>query len=214
MRLAIALLFIASTAHADDTNNDEVWIGGGARALHSTSANALTGNSLSGSWLGYARDLGYSPVPGLGLWAEAGVSVGTAKGTLFQTMATDITAASILVGVRASYQLHRHIAATARLDLGVQHASVSLDDGSTTASDGGWGATTQAAIGVELLALDRPPFGLGVRIEYGYELAQSIGITPRPDRAGDALQLPMTEYSLGRLDLTGKTVSMALVGQF
>lgn len=213
MRLAIALLCVASTAYAD-TNNDEIWIGGGARALHSTSANALTGDSLSGSRMGYARDLAISPVPGLDLWAEAGLDLGFVKGTLFQTMSTDLSSESVLVGVRARYQLYSHVVASARVDVGAQHASVTLDDGHTTASDGGWGATTQAAVGLELFALDRPPFGIGLRVEYGYVLAQSIGITPRPDHGGDTLQLPMTEYSLGRLDLTGKMFSMALVGQF
>src|SRR5512133_3067751 len=79
----LVLLLLGSTAHADDANNDEIWIGGGVRALHATSANALTGDSLGGSSFGYARDLGLPTVPGLALWAEAGMSVGGANGMLF-----------------------------------------------------------------------------------------------------------------------------------
>jgi hypothetical protein len=54
MRTLLALLLITSatattvtTAQAD-TNRDELWIGGGGRALRSPSANALTGLDLSG----------------------------------------------------------------------------------------------------------------------------------------------------------------------
>src|SRR5437016_14138617 len=90
---AAAATTATATAHAD-TNHDELWLGGGTRALRTASANALTAENLSGASLGYARDLGIglAGVPGLAVWAEAGMITGSAKGTMFQPMATDLSA--------------------------------------------------------------------------------------------------------------------------
>ncbi len=210
MRLAIVLVLLCGSAAHADTNNDELSTGGTVRALHAPSANAVTGDSLGGPMFGYARDLGLSTVPGLAVWADTQLAVGSAKGTLFQTMSTELSTESILVGVRARYALHRLIAATARLDLGAQHANLDL----ANASDDGWGAVTSVAVGLDLFAIDRAPFGFGVRLEYGYVLAQGIALAPRAERSGDTSMLPTQVFSLGKLDLTGKMFALAFVGQF
>lgn len=218
MRALLALILLtaatATAAHAD-TNHDELWIGGGTRALRSASANALTGDNLSGSSFGYARDLGLAVLPGLAIWAEAGVAMGGADGTMFQTLSTEISTVGLTGGVRARYRLHRLIAASARVALGAQRARVAIaDNAGGSASDHGWGTQASAGAALDLFATARPPFGLGVRAELGYVVAQAIGLTARRDTPGDVLMLPAEEAALGQLDLSGPTFTVSLVGQF
>src|SRR5690606_34187492 len=79
MRTAILLCFATTaataTAYAD---NNELTIGGTARALRTTSANALTDDSLGGGTFAYARRLDLELLPGLELWPEATFAWGAA----------------------------------------------------------------------------------------------------------------------------------------
>jgi hypothetical protein len=59
-----------------------------------------------------------------------------------------------------------------------------------------------------------PHFGLDVRLEAGYVAAQGIALTPHTDRPDDSIPLPMTELSLGHLDLSGPSASLSLLDQF
>jgi len=221
MRAVISLLLagatatvIATPAHAD-TNRDELWIGGGTRALQSSSANALTSDNLSGTSLGLARDLGIAVLPNLAVWAEAGLSTGDVSGLMFQSLFTEINALGLTGGLRARYQLHRLIAASARLDLGAQRASLTISDhAASSASDHGWGAMAQASAALDLFAIARPPFGIGLRAELGYVMTQAISLTPHREATSDTLMLPISEVGLGHLDLSGPTFAFSLVGQF
>ena len=213
--LVTAVVAATPTAHAD-TNHDELWLGGGTRALRTPSANALTGNNLAGASLGYARDLGVTiaGVPGLAVWAEAGMTTGAANGTMFQTMSTELGALGFTGGLRARYALHRLVAASARAALGAQRVDVEITDHAASASDHGWGTIASVGAALDLFAVARSPFGVGVRAEVGYVMAQAIELTPRGESSGDALRLPMSELPLGSLDLSGPTFAVSLVGQF
>src|SRR5215468_449616 len=116
--LALGAAAVAAPARADTdrgadppetvrANRDEVSLGATARALRSSSANALTGANLSGGSLGIARDLGHdvgiSLLPDLSLWLEAGLATGTARGTMFQSLSTTIDAIDVTAGVAARY---------------------------------------------------------------------------------------------------------------
>ena len=221
MRALLALTFLttivtATTAAHADTNHDELWIGGGTRTLRSASANALTGDNLSGSSFGYARDLEIAVLPRLAIWAEAGMAIGSASGEMFQTLSTEISTVGLSGGLRARYSLHPLIAASARFALGAQRTRVSITDhaGGGTASDHGWGTLASMGAALDLFAMARPPFGLGMRAELGYVVAQSTGLTARRDTPGDVLMLPENEVALGRLDLSGPTFTISVVGQF
>jgi hypothetical protein len=222
MRFVHGLLLTAATAAAAtttahaDTNRDELWFGGGTRALRSPSANALTDDNLAGASLGYARDLGVgvASLPGLAVWAEAGMTTDSAKGTMFQTMATDLSALGFTGGVRLRYLLHRLIAASVRAELGAQRVDLGITDHGSSASDHAWGTIGSAGVALDMFALARPPFGIGVRAELGYVMAQAIALTPHGQAGGDALRLPMTALPLGSLDLSGPTFAVSLVGQF
>lgn len=219
MRALMALVLITAatgaTAARADTNHDELWLGGGSRALRSSSANALTDANLAGTTLGYARDLGLAIVPDLAVWAEAGMATGDAQGTMFQTLATEISTIGLTGGLRARYQLHRLIAASARFELGAQRARVAITDhAGGSASDHGWGTMAQVGAAFDLFAVTRPPFGIGMRAELGYVAAQAISLTARRDTGGDTLMLPASEAALGNLDLSGPTFAVSLVGQF
>jgi hypothetical protein len=210
---------IGTGAARADTNRDELWIGGGARALRSPSANALTDANLSGTSFGFGRDLGrdlgLAVLPGLAVWADGGLTTGSADGTMFQTLSTEISTIGLTGGLRARYQLHRLIAASAHVALGAQRARLAISDhAGTSASDHGWGSMAQASAALDLFAVAHPPFGIGLRAEFGYAMAQAISLTPRRDTSGDVLMLPMDEAALGSLDLSGPTFAVSVVGQF
>jgi hypothetical protein len=134
---------------------------------------------------------------------------------MFQTLATQIDTIGLTGGLRARYQLHRLVAASVRLALGAQRARIAIADRTgTSASDHGWGAMASAGAALDLFAVARPPFGIGLRAETGYIAAQAIALTARRDTSGDVLMLPTTELALGGLDLSGPIVAVSLVGQF
>ena len=219
MRTQLAMLAFAATATATTTanaggNNDEVWLGGTSRALRAPSANALTAADLAGTSIGYARDLGVGTVPRVSLWADAAMITGDATGTMFQTMSTEIQTLGLTGGLRLRYQLHRLVAASVRADLGAQRVRLDIDDPQGSASDHHWGALASAGAALDLFARSRPPFGIGVRAEFGYVMAQSLELTPHRDTPSDVLALPLTDLALGHLDLSGPSIAVSLVGQF
>jgi hypothetical protein len=212
--LVFAALAAATTAARAGSHNDEVWLGGTSRALRTPSANALTAANLVGASVGYARDLGIGVVPGVSLWADAGVTTGDATGTMFQTMSTEIQTLGLTGGLRLRYQPHRLVAASARADLGAQRVRLDIEDRATSASDHRWGALASAGVVLDLFVRSRPRFSIGVRAEAGYVMAQAIELTPHRDAPSDVLALPMTELALGRLDLSGPSFAVSLIGQF
>lgn len=227
--IAIAAVTAAAPAHAETdsgaappetarANRDEFSLGATMRALRSSSANALTGANLDGGSLGLARDIGHdlgiSLRPGLTLWLEAGLATGTAHGTMFQSLSTTIDAIDLTAGVAARYRLVRRVTASARLAAGAQRARVAIDVPGVHTYDHGWGAMASAAAALDVFALARPRFGLGMRLEAGYIAAQSIELTPHPEENEGAIELAMLSSSLGHLDLSGPTITFSLLGQF
>ncbi|HEX7839398.1 MAG TPA: hypothetical protein VF469_18095, partial [Kofleriaceae bacterium] len=192
-------------------------LGGNARALRSPSANALTGDNLSGLSIGAARDLGLSPLPGVSgvsLWAEAGLTSDSADGTVFQSMSTAIGELGLTGGLALRYHLHRLITASARASLGAQRVSLRVTDTPSSQSGSGWGAMAQASAAVDLVATSRPPFGIGLRAEFGYVAAQGVGMTLHRDAPGPSSPLGTTDLMLGHLDLGGPSFAVSLLGQF
>ncbi len=216
MRIATTLTLwaaAATAAHADP-NRNELLLGGNARALRSPSANALTGDNLSGMSVGAARDLGLSPLPGVSLWAEVGLTSDSAGGTVFQSMSTEIGALGLTGGLAARYRLHRLITASVRASLGAERVSLRVTDTPSSQSDSGWGAMAQANAAVDLFATSRPPFGIGLRAELGYVAARGVGLTLHRDAPGPASPLGTTDLMLGHLDLGGPSFAVSLLGQF
>lgn len=216
--LAAAAVLATAPAHADP-NRDELSLGATARALRSSSANALTGANLAGGSLGVARDVGHDlgvALPAaLSLWLEAGFATGSATGEMFQSLATSIETLDLTAGLAARYRLHRLLGASLRLATGAQRVRVALDDhAGAPAYDHAWGARASAAVSLDLFALSRPPLGLGVRLEAGYVAAQHLALTPHTDAPSDALTLAMTSAALGHLDLSGPSATVSLLGQF
>jgi hypothetical protein len=206
-------LVMASAAYA---GNNEVSLSESRRALHTASANAVTGEPMIGGAFGYARRIDLPAPPRLTLWATGNFGWGVTDGEMFQTMTTDVNTIMLSVGGRARYQLHRLAVATARLDLGAARASLTLQDtAGHSASDHGWGAMSQAGLGLDLYAVSKPKFTLGLRIEFGYVASGSIPLTAKPQSASDdTLQLQMTAAGLGSLDLSGSTFAASVVSQF
>src|SRR4051794_15209871 len=123
MRTALlAVLALTSTAHA----GNELSIGSVGRALRTSSADALTGDSYGGGQLGYARDLQLA-IPDLAVWATGTLQWGGASGSLFD-LGTELSQSAYLVGVRARYGVVSHVDATAHVQVGVAHTSLTLTD--------------------------------------------------------------------------------------
>ncbi|HEY5922280.1 MAG TPA: hypothetical protein VIV11_11445 [Kofleriaceae bacterium] len=213
MRSLIALLLLTASAHA---GNNELTYGGTSRALRTSSANAVTGDSLVGGELRYARRLGHGFIPHLELWTHGTFAWGTADGTMFQTLGTDLDALTLALGAQVRYDLHHRITASARLDLGTTRAALVIsDDMGHTARDHGWGATTAATLGLDFYAFHGARYALALRFELGAVATSSIPLTATPDTASeDTLQLEMTAASLGSLNLSGPVIAASLVGQF
>jgi len=203
----------ASAASASPGRDDELSFGGGARALRSSSANALTDDNLGGVDFGYARELAVLG-PDLGVWVEAGTTIDAARGEMFQVMTARLGVVDLTAGLRVRYALHRRIAASARVSGGAQRTSVEISGNGARATDATWGAMVATTVAVDLLAVTAPRFGLGVRAELGYVRAQARSITLHDDTASTALQLPLMDAALGRLDLSGPTFGVSLISQF
>ena len=212
--ILLAVLLAAATAHADDHN--ELTLTETNRALRTSSANAVTGDSLIGGALGYARKLDIELVPKLELWATGAFAWGGVDGQRFQTLTTRIDTLAFTVGARARYSLHRLVAASARLDVGTARAALSLNDEmGHSASDHGWGATTQAGLALDFYAIRGSHVTLGLRFELSEVATSSIPLTATPaSSSADTLTLEMTAASLGSLNLSGPCFAASFVGQF
>ncbi len=215
--LAAALLTSASIAHAGTPGTHEVSFGSKTRALRTSSANALTDESLIGGGVGYEHALGFQLIPDLALWATATIGGASADGTLFQTMSTDVDSFDLGVGARARYPLRgQWLRATARLAVGAARTSVELHDDGHTAGDSAWGPTLEGGLGIEL-ATSRPGarISVGLRLEVGYVAAAPVSLTATPSSgSGGTLQLDMSPSSLGRLNMSGGVFAFSLLTDF
>jgi hypothetical protein len=210
MRAFILIVLAATTAYADD---HELSLGGGTRALRSASADAVTADSLATGAIGYAHQLDVAIVPRLSIWLDTGFGWGAASGTMFQTLSTHVSTDMIFAGARTRYALHQLVDATARFDLGTARTALSLDDGTTTVSDSGWGVLVQGAVGVDLFASHSPSVGFGLRAELGYTATSAVALTPHTDNGSDTLKLQMSDASIGHLDLSGPFFAISLIGE-
>ena len=214
MRTALLLVLLTTTAHA---GNNELMITESARALRTSSANAITEDGLFGVSFGYARRLPIVVGP-LALWGHASFDIGMADGTMFQTLTTELDTLGGSAGIRAQYNLWRErLIASARVELGMMRASLDLhDDADHSAGDHGWGATSSAAAGLDVVAISRRSvLSLALRFEVGATATSSIPLTAIPAETTDnTLELAMTAASLGSLNLSGPWFAASLVGQF
>lgn len=209
--LALGIAPVIAPALAAAETNDEITMGSSIRALRSDSANAVTSDSLGGGHLGYARELPIDLVPGLHLWATAGLGWGNATGMLFGTMTTEIDTVALTAGGRAVYTLHPNLAVSGRLELGSARTELTLDD---TLSDAAWAGVASSAVAVDLALLARPQIAIGLRFELGYVTATAPALAPRGPREEDTIVLPEMPSSFGSLDLGGRYVSFSLLTRF
>lgn len=209
---ALALCAAAPPARAGDRN--ELAIGSWSRALRSSSANAVTGDDLTGGALAFGRDLGLGLGPRLAVWATGAFTWSGASGTLFQTLGTELDVLGLSAGARARYQLHPRVIASARLDAGAARTRLQLTGAGVVAEDARWGAIATAAAGLDLFAIAGPRFSLGLRFELGYTAAQAPALSLSPAGAdGEVMPLPAHQAAFGHLDLGGRWAGVSLVAQ-
>jgi len=207
---ALALVLICSTAHA----GNELSIGSTNRALRSSSADAVTGDSYIGGRLAFAHELHLGP-PGVRVSATGALVWGGADGTLFD-MTTELGQTAYLVGVRARYSVVPHVAAGVAVQVGAAHTSLSLTDAmNRTVGGTGWGGVAEGALGLDLLAVDGDRFKLGLRLDLGYVASSAVALAGKSGHPDDGtLRLQMTQASLGRLDLSGPYAAISVVSDF
>jgi hypothetical protein len=210
---ASLLVCVASSASA---GTNEVMFGTATRALRAPSADALTSDALTGGQLGYARALEVALPYDLVLWVDAQLEWGNAKGSLFQSTATDVTSIAPVIGARLVYEPHRRIAVSGRLGLGAAHESLSLTPSSgPEVSDGAWAAVASATLAVDVRLLVGPRFDFGLRGQLGYVVASRVALTPHRDGPDDGtLTLPVMDEPIGHLDLGGPTAALSVIGDF
>lgn len=214
MRPLLLSLLVTSTTYA---SNNEVELGSTTRAMRSSSADALTGDSLVGGGIDIGRRLVIDLPRRFSLWSDAGVTWSGATGEMFSVLATDLFDTTLTAGLHLRYTPVRNLAVSAGVAIGAQHAELSITDSmGHVASDAAWGAVARASIKLDLLAVDFTRFACGVRIELGYLASQGIALVPTEQRTDDAdtLHIPMSEASLGHLDLGGAFIHVGLVSQF
>jgi len=213
--LSPLLLVVAAASNAAADPHNELTIGSFDRALHSSSANAVTSDSLGGGALAYARKIDLGLVPGLQTWATANLAWGSADGTMFTTMTTQLETLGFSFGGRARYPIYSdHLVAGARIDLGPSRTALTLREGARELYDKGWGLATTAALSLDLLAYAGSSFRFGLRTELGYTLTSAVELAPTEAKDGSTIQLPMSQATLGHLDVGGKFFSLTVVSQF
>jgi hypothetical protein len=211
---ALALLLIYSTECSTAYAGNELSIGSSDRALRSSSADAVTADSLTGGQLGFAHEL-HLGLADLTVSATLGLWWGSAKGSLFD-LATDLGQSAYLIGGRARYAVMPHIAASAGVQVGLARTSLDLTDSmDRRLSDAAWGGIADGALALDLLAVDTPRFSLGMRVELGYVAAASVTLAGKASHPDDGtLRLAMTQASLGQLDLSGPYASVSVMSAF
>ena len=217
--LAISVIvLVTSAAGAASADNHEILVGWQDRSMRAPSADAVTGDNLGGAQVGYAHVLPVATLPGLELWLGGGMELGVAEGEMFQTLSSELSTVAFVATARARYWLWRPVFATARLSLGAVDTSLSLtDQAGMKVSDGSWGTVGTAAAGLDvMISRDMPILrSLGVRVELGYTRASAPALTLRPDQPDNGtLRLPMTEASIGHLDLSGRFVAITCFSEF
>ncbi|HEY1556678.1 MAG TPA: hypothetical protein VGF94_17705 [Kofleriaceae bacterium] len=215
MRAALSIALVCAAAATARAGSNELEAGSELRALRSPSAGALTDNSLGGGHLAYARSLG-ELAPGLELWIGGGLDFGSAEGTMFQTMTTSIDTFELLATARVRYHIYDHVLATARVSAGSSRTSLDIsDDSGTDMSDARWGAIGRGALGVELASREHARWSAVFRVEAGYARATAPALTLQPSTPDDGtLRLPMSDSSIGHLDLSGPFIAFSLASQF
>jgi len=197
MRIALCILLASTAAHADT----ELSLGSDVRALRTSSANALTDDSLWGGHLAAAHAL----LPNVWLTGSAGI--GGATGTMFE-MSTTVVQESLTAGALVRYPIAGPLAAIAHAELGFSNTDIKLEDPSyQTLSDHAWAPLATGALGFEL--------STHFRFELGYVACAPVELTAKTHPPDDGtIRLPMTQASLGSLDLSGKYASASWLVRF
>ena len=211
---ALALLLLAAPITAMAAPY-ELSAGSSVRAL--PGADPVTADSLAGGGVGLGRRIDVDLPRHLELWADASSLWSGASGAMFQTLTTHLFDVTLTAGAHVRYHAYRNVAVSGALGLGYQHASLSIKDTMDhTASDTAWGPVARASLQLDVLAVDRPDFALGLRGELGYLAAVGIPMTPTEQRSdsADTLHIPMQEASVGHLDLGGPFFTISVISQF
>lgn len=209
--IALTALCLSSSVAAAD---GELSFGLYGRSLRAASATALTGDGMMGTEIAGGYLLPLALHPRLEVWATGSLASGAAAGAMFQSMQTEVVGTSITFGGRARYVLHPNVAVGGRLEVGPSETAMSIEVDGVTASDHAWGIATTAAAALDLLAVAKPVFSFGLRVELGYLYASAPSLSPRAPGDDDTLRLDEMQASIGHLSVSGPSLSFSMLGRF
>ncbi len=214
MHVLLAITVSTLTSEVAHAGDNELSLGSSTRALRTSSANAVTDESLVGGSLGYGRTLHLAPIPGVTLAAMGTFAWSDADGRVFQRMTTTLDTLSLSLGGRARYAIHRRLVASATLTLGMTKTSLELYEGDHTAFASGWAPLSHVGVALDLVAVRMPRVNIALRAELGYVGAAPVNLVARPaPKSDDTLQLDMSAASLGTLNLSGPVFAMSVVAE-
>ncbi|HET6611194.1 MAG TPA: hypothetical protein VFG83_04365 [Kofleriaceae bacterium] len=150
-----------------------------------------------------------------GPWVTAEVSYdhGGLSGDLFSSLDTRLSLDTVTAGLKISQPLFTAVSAFARGGMGLAHGHLAMSSVARpdmSASDGDWGGTTFAAVGLE--ARSTTLVQVGFRAEVGYAKGQSLSFDAARERDDDdVLHIPTAGAAMGELDTDGVTLRFALV---
>ncbi len=231
----IATLALAGTAHAQPVADrppesaparPSTWsidFGSHLRWFGDTSGAILTSEPLAGTRLTVGRSLTQVAAPRLlarGGELDVGVFArwvyADATGTIFQDLATAVSQHGLTAGVRVDAALVWRTRLVAQAEVGMARTALTVTQQEMeVVDDHAWGLTAATSLGVDVALVQRRRLKLGFGADLGYTVTSAADLRALPgDRPDEALSIPTTFASIGKLDTRGWTYSMALRGSF
>jgi hypothetical protein len=220
MKIAIALLLVASTAYAEP-DAGATWsfdIGSHVRWFGDTSAAIVTTDQLAGVRMTAGRSLTSTSVKhrdldiGLfGRWVYAAVG-----GKMFGDLDTSIGQNLLGGGVRIDAPLKRWFSVIAQAEAGMSRTSLTVSrDEMTPVDDHRWAPYAAASLGGELTLSRGRRFQASLGVDIGYVVTVPVELRALPgDRPSEDLSINTSFASVGKLDTRGTTYSMYFRGRF
>lgn len=216
--LVTSSMTATTAAHADDAIYS-LSIGSHTRWFGDTSAASLGGDSLAGPRIVLGRSL--SPQPRRRFTVGYGVFVrydyGTASGTMFGTLTSELSQHAWSAGARIETPLVLGVRGYGEAALGVTRSALAVrtSNREMPVDDHGWEPLASATVGLDAPLIRQRGFRLGVALDVGYTWVKAVPLRALPsDRPDPQLAIPTDFTALGSLDTRGPALAVGLRGAY
>jgi hypothetical protein len=219
---ALLLLSLAGRAEARE------WEASGGAAYHYLRSPgvdaAAASDSVTFGELGFAVEV-LDGVPFVDfVSAEARWQSGSTSANDFGLYRTTLSLDHLELGLRATREVYSRVRTFAHLDAGAVRGRLeigTLDSVGTAISDTDWAFSGSAGLGVDVALYQQaasdphPDFGLGVRLELGYQVTGAMSFVAHPERPpSEGAPLTSAEAPLGDLGGEGPVIRVGLFGRW